>query len=155
MCDECGCLFNLENCNINHTTHCSFAPLNLGLNCSRDEDPLEYILSSLNDTNETLCLSRRICHCLSRGATHNNLTEAEDRCRQLCVMRNTPTEMDPTTLSGDEAVCNSVHGQYCRRHMMEGRSVDCARECQLQSSCVSVCVGHMQRTLKDQHHTAF
>ncbi|CAI8057672.1 Latrophilin-like protein LAT-2 [Geodia barretti] len=95
----------------------------------------------------TLCLSRRICHCLSRRAKHNRLIDIEEQCRQLCVMPTRPVKSSPPmmgSLSGDMGVCNSVHGHYCRRHTMSGRSVDCARECRLQDNCPTLIEGILE-----------
>ena len=170
MCDECQCLFNSGNCYSGNCTNgnCVSAQLNLGLSCSSPDGPIEFVLNLLNETtttneitNRTLCLSRRICHCLSRSAEHNRLIDTEEQCRQLCVMPTHPVNDSQSkmgSLSGDMGVCNSVHGHYCRRHTMSGRSVDCARECRLQDNCVSilypycviVAVGKTL-TLKDEH----
>ena len=193
MCGECRCLFNSGNCTNKFPGHCFSAQLNLGLNCSSPDGPIEFVLNLLNETtttneitNMTLCLSRRICHCLSRRAKHNRLIDIEEQCRQLCVMPTRPVKNSRPmmgslpmmgsppvmgsppmmgSLSGDMGVCNSVHGHYCRRHTMSGRSVDCARECMLQGNCVSIIVYMVSilcvtvavgKTLKHEHtHIAY
>ena len=171
MCDECRCLFNSGKC---ADEHCVSAQLNLGLSCSSPDGPIEFVLNLLNETTTTgetttttLCLSRRICHCLSRSAKHSRLIDTEEQCRQLCVMPTPPvnkTKPSPAmkgSLSGDMGVCNSVHSHYCRRHTMSGRSVDCARECRLQRNCVSIiesilCVTvAVRKTLKVEHTRSF
>ena len=145
MCNECRCLFHHSHCAT--TQYCSNTLFNLGLNCSSHEGAVRFLLSALEDTstnltnaNTTLCLSRRICRCLSRGAVHDRLIDTEEQCRQLCMVSEQMEKTFPSkmgALSENKDVCNPVYAQFCRRHKMSGRSVNCARQCKLQGSCVS------------------
>lgn len=123
----------------------------LGLNCSRPDGLLAYVVNEFPDnteeienaSNKTLCVLERVCQCLSREAHHKLLVKTEKTCRGYCLPtggRNrtgtkTPLSREPINLD----VCQRVHSQYCRRHGEDGQPQECAAYCAQEDTCVSEC----------------
>ena len=136
-CNECACLFN-RNCS---SEQCVDVLETLGLNCSRADGPVDYVLQVLDNTQDRTddvkrCLLERICGCLSRNRKHQRL---ERLCHGLCMKPNASdvTSMPKMeTLYSNFSVCATVNKQFCRRFKEKGRPAECAQRCVQEASCV-------------------
>lgn len=137
-CNECACLFKHKRC---PSERCMDVPETLGLNCSRADGPVDYVIQMLSNTqnrtdNVRRCLLERICGCLSRNKKNEKL---ESKCYELCMKPNSSDIMSMPmmeTMYRNHSVCTIVNRQYCRRYKEKGRPSECARRCVQEESCV-------------------